>query len=140
MTSSDQYGSIDSNGKYIAPSVTDSTKVTVRATSNYDTNKYKEVEVSLSDFWTPVMTNMVDADTSEPIAITCLFVDPVKDNEGNFIVYAGTGSENKFGYYGLYWAKFSSLESDTSFKTNNWQPINAAISSMDFRRTNKVRC
>lgn len=135
VTSSDQYGSIDSNGKYIAPSITDSTKVTVRATSNYDTSKYKEVEVTLSDFWEPKMENMVDSDTSEPIAISCLFVDPIQDNEGNFVVYAGTGAENKFGYYGLYWAKFSSISGDTSFKTNNWQPLDAQISSMNFKRS-----
>ena len=135
VTASDQYGKIDSNGKYMAPSITDSTKVTIRAASNYDPTKYKEVEVSLSDFWEPKMANMVDSDTSEPIAISCLFVDPIQDNEGNFVVYAGTGAENKFGYYGLYWAKFSSISGDTSFKTNNWQPLDAQISSMNFKRS-----
>ena len=114
VTSSDIYGSIDSNGKYTAPSSFDANKVTVRATSNYDTSAFAEVEVSLSEFWVPKRDNLVDEDTGEPMAISKVFVDPTTITGHPFIVYAGTSAENKFGYYGLWVATFSDAIGDTS--------------------------
>lgn len=121
VTSSDIYGSIDSNGKYTAPSSFDSNKVTIRATSNYDSSAYAEVEVTLSEFWVPKRDNMVDSTTGEPMPISKVFVDPQTGMGHDFIVYAGTSAENKFGYYGLWVATFSDAIGDTS--GGYWQGI-----------------
>ena len=121
VTTSESYGSIDSNGKYTAPSSFDANKVTIRATSNYDTNAYAEVTVNLSEFWVPKRQNMVDSETGEPMPISKVFVDPRTRTGNDFIVYAGTSAENKFGYYGLWVATFSDAIGDTS--GGYWQGI-----------------
>ena len=114
VTNSEIYGSIDSNGKYSAPSTFDANKVTIKATSNYDPTAFAEVEVSLSEFWVPKRDNMVDSVTGEPMPISKVFVDPRTQTGTPFIVYAGTSAENKFGYYGLWVATFSDEIGDTS--------------------------
>ncbi len=122
VSNSDIYGSIDSNGKYTAPSSFDTNKVTIRATSNYDSSAYAEVNVSLSEFWVPKRQNMVDTTTGEPMPISKVFVDPRSQMGDELIVYAGTSAENKFGYYGLWVATFSDAIGDTS--GGYWTGIN----------------
>ena len=122
VSSSDIYGSIDSNGKYTAPNSFDANKVTIRATSNYDSTAYAEVEVSLDEFWVPKREGLVDQNTGEPMPISKVFVDPTTTSGQPFIVYAGTSAENKFGYYGLWVATFSDAVGDTS--GGYWQGIN----------------
>ena len=114
VSNSDTFGSIDSNGKYTAPNSFDANKVTIRATSNYDTSAFAEVEVSLSEFWVPKRDRMVDSYTGEPMPISKVFVDPRSRIGDELIVYAGTSAENKFGYYGLWVATFSDAVGDTS--------------------------
>ena len=114
VSQSDSYGSIDATGKYTAPNAMDSNKVTIKATSNYDTTAYAEVEVTLSDFWVPKRDNMVDKLTGEPMPITKVFVNPTTKTGDDFIVYAGTGAESQFGYYGLWVATFSDEIGNTS--------------------------
>lgn len=128
VAQSDTYGEIDSNGKYIAPNIIDTSKVTVRATSNYDPSVYAEVEVSLSDFWVRKSENLVDATNGTPMQISSIFVDPTTETGENFIVYAGTSAENKFGYYGLWVAEFSDAIGDTSGGV--WQGIKGLSSSI----------
>ena len=122
VSSSDSFGSIDSNGKYTAPNSFDANKVTIRATSNYDPSAYAEVTINLSEFWVPKRDNMVDSETGEPMPISKVFVDPRTRTGDDFIVYAGTSAENKFGYYGLWVATFSDAIGDTS--GGYWQGVN----------------
>ena len=127
VTNSESYGSIDSNGKYTAPSSLEATKVKIRATSNYDSSAFAEVEVALSDFWVPKRDNMIDESTGEPMPITKIFVDPTTKIGEDFIVYAGTGAESQFGYYGLWVATFSDEIGDTS--GGYWQGIKGLSSN-----------
>ena len=121
VTSSDIYGSIDSNGKYTAPSSYESNSVTVRATSNYNPSVFKDVTVHLSEFWKPIASNMKDEDTEEPMPISKVFVDPSTSKGKDFVVYAGTGAENQFGYYGLWYAKFPDSETtETEEENKDW--------------------
>lgn len=126
VTNSESYGSIDSNGKYTAPSNYEANRVVVKATSNYDPSASDDIEVRLTEFWKPTRTNMTDENTKEYMPITKVFTLPNTDASKPFIVYAGAGSEN--GYYGLWVASFSSdvnADSDTNNASDGyWIPIN----------------
>lgn len=129
-TGSDQTGTIDDNGLYVAPDQVINDQVTVRATSNYDPSVFAEVKVSLSDFWIPVRTNMFDANTSETMQILSLLVDPYSMVGENFTVYAGTQG------YGVWTATFSDKPGEIS--GGNWDPVrdlgsDKKISSGSFR-------
>ena len=107
-------GTIDSNGKYTAPNELTNNKLKIRATSNYDTSAYGDVEITLSNFWVPKRDNMFDSTTGEPMQVSTIFVDPRTRIGEDFVVYAGTSAESKFGYYGLWVATFSDQIGDTS--------------------------
>lgn len=112
---SEQTGTIDSNGLYIAPDLVINDKVTVRATSNYDPSVFAEVTVDLSDFWMPARTNMFDATTFETMQIISLMVNPYTASGSDFVVYAGTQG------YGVWVASFS--DSPGTLTGGYWQPV-----------------
>lgn len=114
-TGSDQTGTIDSNGLYVAPDQVINDQVTVRATSNYDPSVFAEVTVNLSDFWVPVRTNMADAVTSETMQVISLLVNPFTASGSDFIVYAGTQG------HGVWVASFS--DTPGSLSGGYWQPF-----------------
>ncbi len=115
VVSSEQFGSIDSNGLYTAPNLIVVNEVTVRAISNYDSTAYAEVKVSLSDFWMTKRTNMFDITTGEVMPVTTVMVNPYTASGSDFIVYAGTAG------YGVWTATFSDSPGNTS--GGNWQAI-----------------
>lgn len=110
-----QVGFIDEEGLYTAPSNIESNKVTIRATSNYDSRRFAEVEVGLSEFWIPKRDDMY-ADTGEPMQITSLFIDPNTAAGEDFEIFAGTNG------HGLYYARFSGEAKDTT-TIATWQGI-----------------
>jgi hypothetical protein len=121
VTDSEQYGSIDANGLYSAPDLIVVNKVKVKATSNYDSSAYAEVEINLSDFWLTKRTNMFDTNTGEVMPVTAIMVNPYTASGSDFIVYAGTTG------YGAWIATFSDLPGDTT--GGYWQSIPALSAS-----------
>lgn len=89
------YGTIDTNGLYIAPEEMSQPKVLLKAVSKYNANFSATVEINLLNFWARSSNGLQDI-TSATLPVNSLIIDQTTASGADRLLYAATNGNGVF--------------------------------------------